>query len=79
MDDFPKPGETKVGTRFESGFGGKAANQAAMAAKLGAKVAMVGRVSPERLLNCSFKKQVQSSSFLRVLSYENSRNPKCIS
>ncbi|CAG0917294.1 unnamed protein product [Notodromas monacha] len=49
MDAFPKPGETKVGHRFEAGYGGKAANQAALAAKLGAKCAMVARVSSMNL------------------------------
>ncbi|CAG0917295.1 unnamed protein product [Notodromas monacha] len=47
MDAFPKPGETKVGHRFEAGYGGKAANQAALAAKLGAKCAMVARVGDD--------------------------------
>jgi ribokinase len=40
----PKVGETLSGSRFETGFGGKGANQAAMAAKLGAHVQMVARV-----------------------------------
>jgi ribokinase len=38
---LPKLGETLTGTRFATGFGGKGANQAVMAAKLGAEVAMV--------------------------------------
>jgi ribokinase len=37
----PRPGETVVGERFELGFGGKGANQAVMAAALGADVSMV--------------------------------------
>ena len=32
---LPRLGETIPGTRFETGFGGKGANQAVMAAKLG--------------------------------------------
>jgi ribokinase len=38
----PEPGETVLGDRFVMGFGGKGANQAVMAARLGAAVSMVG-------------------------------------
>ena len=38
----PGPGETVMGDRFAMGFGGKGANQAVMAARLGARVSMVG-------------------------------------
>jgi ribokinase len=41
---FPKVGETIEGTDFKQGFGGKGANQAVAAAKLGAKVAMIARL-----------------------------------
>lgn len=41
---LPKPGETIHGTKFSQGFGGKGANQCVMAARLGAKTAMVARV-----------------------------------
>jgi len=41
---IPGPGETLAGSSFKIGFGGKGANQAAMAAKLGADVHFVGRV-----------------------------------
>jgi ribokinase len=44
---LPKMGETLVGTHFHLGFGGKGANQAVMAARLGAKVAMVTRVGDD--------------------------------
>jgi len=37
-------GETLHGQRFHTGFGGKGANQAVMAAKLGGQVIMVGKV-----------------------------------
>lgn len=40
----PSPGETVLGTGHYSGGGGKGANQAVAAARLGANVAMVGRV-----------------------------------
>jgi ribokinase len=41
---LPEPGETVVGTRFHQGFGGKGANQAVMAARFDADVAMVAAV-----------------------------------
>lgn len=41
---LPRPGETLAGQDFQLGFGGKGANQAVMAARIGAAVAMVARV-----------------------------------
>ncbi len=41
---LPKLGETLVGHSFHIGYGGKGANQAVMAAKLGAQVTMVTRL-----------------------------------
>lgn len=43
----PSPGETILGTGHYSGGGGKGANQAVAAARLGAAVAMVGRVGDD--------------------------------
>lgn len=44
---LPKLGETVPGTRFQMGFGGKGANQAVMAAKLGAAVTIVTRLGDD--------------------------------
>ena len=41
---MPRPGETIRGTEFRTVPGGKGANQAAAAARMGAKVEMIGRV-----------------------------------
>ena len=41
---FPQPGETVVGSRFITYAGGKGANQAVAAAKMGAVSMMVGKV-----------------------------------
>lgn len=41
---FPQPGETLLGTSFQRFMGGKGANQAVAAARLGASVSMVGAV-----------------------------------
>ena len=43
----PSAGETVIGERFQMGFGGKGANQAVMAARLGARVAMVGALGDD--------------------------------
>ena len=40
----PRPGETVISSSFSIGFGGKGANQALMARRLGARVVMVGCV-----------------------------------
>ena len=47
VEHLPGRGETVVGTRTETGAGGKGANQAAAAAALSDDVAMVGRVGDD--------------------------------
>ncbi len=42
---LPTPGETLHGHKFTVGFGGKGANQCVVAARLGAKTAMVAKVN----------------------------------
>lgn len=44
---LPTLGETLHGTRFHMGFGGKGANQAVMAAKLGGEVVMVSKLGKD--------------------------------
>ena len=44
---FPRPGETLVGESFYRGFGGKGANQAVAAARMGVPVTFVGRVGDD--------------------------------
>src|ERR1700719_4200179 len=46
-DQFPKPGETIFGRKFDLGFGGKGANQAVAAKLCGADVFMVARVGDD--------------------------------
>ena len=43
----PNAGETVIGERFQMGFGGKGANQAVMAARLGGRVSMVGALGDD--------------------------------
>ena len=47
VDRMPRDGETVEAPRFEMGFGGKGANQAVAAAKLGAEVLMVTKVGDD--------------------------------
>jgi len=54
--DIPRPGETVSGSTFHTFPGGKGANQAVAAAKLGAPVSMVGRVG-----NDGFGAQLRAS------------------
>jgi ribokinase len=44
---LPKLGETLAGSTFTIGFGGKGANQAVMAARLGAQVSMVAKLGDD--------------------------------
>ncbi|OSI25386.1 ribokinase [Neisseria dumasiana] len=44
---FPNPGETLLGTSFNRFMGGKGANQAVAAARLGAEVCMIGAVGDD--------------------------------
>ena len=46
-DVFPRPGETIFGKKFDLGFGGKGANQAAAARLCGANVGMVAKVGSD--------------------------------
>src|SRR3954452_4032526 len=51
----PGAGETVIGERFQMGFGGKGANQAVMAARLGARVSMVGALGTDVYAGMTFE------------------------
>jgi len=66
----PGAGETVMGERFQMGFGGKGANQAVMAARLGAKVFMVGALGDDVYADMTFEnlrdQRVDSTYVARV-------------
>ncbi|WP_083647466.1 ribokinase [Kitasatospora sp. CB01950] len=47
VQDLPRPGETVLAGRFVEGVGGKGANQAVAAARLGSRVRLVARVGAD--------------------------------
>lgn len=46
---LPRPGETLFGTHYHTGFGGKGANQAVAAARLGAQVTFVAKLGNDAI------------------------------
>jgi ribokinase len=82
---IPKPGETIIGKDFHTIPGGKGANQAVAAAKLGAQVSMVGRVGEDDFgrallenlssvsINCDgVKKDPHSATGIALITVEDS-------
>jgi len=66
----PGPGETVIGERFQSGFGGKGANQAVMARLLGADVSFVGALGDDLYATMTLENfatlRIDTSSVMRV-------------
>ena len=68
---IPNSGETVIGDSFSLGFGGKGANQAVMAARLGAKVHMINTVGNDVFGESTiknFKEQGVDTSFISQVS-----------
>lgn len=66
----PGPGETVIGERFQSGFGGKGANQAVMARLLGAGVTFIGALGDDAYADMTLENfervGVDASGVMRV-------------
>lgn len=68
---FPSVGETIEGTDFKQGFGGKGANQAVAASRLGSRVAMVSRLGDDGFGHQTldnFAQQGIDARYVRLLS-----------
>lgn len=74
-DRWAKPGETIFGNRLTVNPGGKGANQAVAAARLGAEVKMVGCIGDDvygQLVLKALKENNVDSTYVKVLPGENS-------
>jgi len=68
---LPQAGQTLYGNLFTTGFGGKGANQAVMAALAGANVYMVGSIGNDlfgKSLQENFKNQNVNSEYVKISS-----------
>ena len=74
-DRWAKPGETIFGNRLTVNPGGKGANQAVAAARLGAEVKMVGCIGDDvygQLVQKALKDNNVDATYVKVLPGENS-------
>jgi ribokinase len=58
---LPLPGETMIGSGYSVGFGGKGANQAVMAARLGGQVSLVAKLGRDELGQSSLRNFAQQN------------------
>ncbi len=68
---LPKPGETRQGSRYETGYGGKGANQAVMAARLGSIVTLVAAVGDDAIGKASlghYRREGIDTRFIKMTS-----------
>jgi ribokinase len=66
MERLPHPGETVAARQFERHPGGKGANQALAAARLGAQVTMIGAVGDDELAEFALSNLVEAGVKLEV-------------
>ena len=67
----PKPGETVLGGDFETFPGGKGANQAVAAARMGGEVTMVGRVGNDNFGDTLIQGMVDNQALRQCKKYAN--------
>jgi ribokinase len=70
---LPKLGETLVGRSFHLGYGGKGANQAVMAAKLGARVTMVTKLGRDVFGDGTLKNYREQGIDTTYVMFDDSR------
>lgn len=74
VNKFPDPGETLLGKDFDTFFGGKGANQAVAASRLGGEVSFLGKVGSDSfgddIINNFHNEKIKTSA----LSEENEEN-----
>lgn len=70
---LPKLGETLVGSSFHLGYGGKGANQAVMAAKLGARVTMVTKLGRDVFGDGTLKNYGEQGIDTTHVMFDNAR------
>ena len=74
VDRCPSPGETILSNNFAKGFGGKGANQAVMAARLGSNVAVVSVLGEDGdgvAYLCTLRKEGINTDFVKVIPQDN--------
>ncbi|MCG8398670.1 ribokinase [Bacillus atrophaeus] len=74
-DKRPKAGETVLGTSFQTVPGGKGANQAVAASRLGARVTMIGKVGDDhygKAIIDNLKANGVSTEFMEPVTYKDS-------
>jgi ribokinase len=70
---LPAPGETLIGSSFQIGFGGKGANQAVMAARLGAAVSVVVSLGRDVFGENTLKNFQEQGIDTRYLTFDEQR------
>lgn len=68
---LPKPGETVLGSHFQEQHGGKGANQAVAAARLNAKVALLGKVGDDKRGKDILKNLEQENVSISLIQKDN--------
>ncbi len=71
---LPRLGETLIGRSFHMGYGGKGANQAVMAARLGARVTMVTRVGRDVFGEGTLKNYNDQGIDTRHVAFDDERS-----
>ncbi len=74
---LPQPGETVLGHRFDRYPGGKGANQAVAAARLGAQVSFYGKIGTDPS-GRSFCTALRETGSILVLWRERRRSPPAL-